>query len=134
MSKSYNNAIFFADSREEVERKVMGMFTDPQKLRKNDPGRPNICAVFSYHRLFTRDRDKVEQIDRDCRAGKLGCVECKRMMLEALDEFISPFRERREEVKGNLKKVEEIFHDGSIKARNMAQETMDEVRAAMNLK
>ncbi len=133
MSKSYNNAIFFADSREEVERKVMGMFTDPQKLRKNDPGRPNICAVFTYHRLFTRDKVKVEDIEKSCREGKLGCVECKRMVLKSLEEFLTPFRERREEVKRDLKKVEEIFLEGSARARSAAQETMEEVRSAMNL-
>ncbi len=134
MSKSYNNAIFFADTKEEVERKVMGMFTDPQKLRRNDPGRPNICAVFTYHRLFTGDREKVDQIERDCRAGKLGCVECKRMVIESLEGFLSPFRERRDEVKKDLRKVEEIFQEGSLRARNFALETMEEVRSAMNLK
>jgi len=134
MSKSYNNAIFFADGKEEVERKVMGMFTDPQKLRRNDPGRPNICAVFTYHRLFTGDREKVDQIEKDCRAGRLGCVECKKMVLESLEGFLRPFRERREEIRKDLGKVEEIFQEGSLRARGFAQETMEEVRSAMNLR
>jgi len=133
MSKSYNNAIYFSDTREEVEGKVMKMFTDPQKLRKNDPGRPSICPVFSYHRLFT-DPDKVEEIDRDCRSGKLGCVECKKLMAESLEAFLRPIREKREEIQGNIKKVEEIFIEGSISARNVALETMEEVRQAVNLK
>jgi tryptophanyl-tRNA synthetase len=134
MSKSYNNAIFFADTREEVETKVMKMFTDPQKLHKNDPGRPDICPVFMYHKLFTEDKDKVQQIDKDCRAGKLGCVECKRIMLEGLEGFLSPIREKRESIKRSLKEVEDTFSEGSIKARNKALETMEEVREAMNLK
>ncbi len=134
MSKSYNNAIFFADSKEEVQLKVMKMFTDPQKLRKNDPGRPEICPVFMYHKLFTKDTGRIEEIERDCRAGKLGCVDCKKMMLEGLEEFLEPFREKREEIKKNLKEVEEIFINGSVKARSFAAETMEEVREAMNLK
>ncbi len=134
MSKSYNNAVFFADSEEEVQRKVMKMFTDPQKLRKNDPGRPEICPVFMYHKLFTEDPKKVEQIEKDCRLGKLGCVECKRIMLEGLERFLSPIRERRREIEGRVKEVEEIFIEGSSKAREVARRTMEEVRQAMNLK
>ena len=133
MSKSYNNAIFFSDTQEEVEAKVMKMFTDPQKLRKNDPGRPSVCPVFSYHKLFT-DTQKVEEIDRDCRSGKLGCVECKKMMIASLEKFLEPIRERRKEIQNNIKKVEEIFIEGSVSARNVALETMEEVRMAVNLK
>jgi len=134
MSKSYNNAIFFGDTKEEVELKVMKMFTDPQKLRRNDPGRPEICPVFMYHKLFTKDKSKIEEIERDCRTGKLGCVDCKRQMLEGLEEFLEPFREKREEVKRNIKDVEEIFLEGSAKARSLATDTMEEVREVMNLK
>ncbi len=134
MSKSYNNAIFFADDKETVKLKVMKMFTDPQKLRKNDPGRPDVCPVFMYHKLFTENKDRVDQIEKDCRSGKLGCVECKGILLEGLETFLSPIREKREEIKKDVKKVEEIFIEGSIKARNVAQTTMEEVREAMNLK
>ena len=133
MSKSYNNAIFFADSCEEVERKVMGMFTDPQKLRKNDPGRPNICAVFSYHKLFTT-KEQTEVIEKNCIAGKLGCVECKRKVLESLEEFLSPIRDKREKIKKDIKKVREIFSEGSLRAEKEARETISEVRIAMNLR
>ncbi|NPA41258.1 MAG: tryptophan--tRNA ligase [Aquificae bacterium] len=134
MSKSYNNAIFFADTEEEVQKKVMKMFTDPQKLRKNDPGRPDICPVFMYHKLFTKDSDLIEQIDRDCRAGKLGCVECKRIMLQGLEEFLAPIRERRQTVERDIDKLIQIFEEGSQKAREKAKATMEEVRTAMNLK
>ena len=133
MSKSYNNAIYFADTEEEVQAKVMKMFTDPQKLRKNDPGRPNVCPVFSYHRLFTPP-EKVEEIDKECRSGALGCVDCKRIMIKSLEEFLKPIREKRNEIQKNIKKVEEIFIEGSISARNVALETMEEVRQAINLK
>ncbi len=133
MSKSYNNAIYFADTEEEVETKVMKMFTDPQKLRKNDPGRPNVCPVFSYHRLFT-PQDKVEEINGDCRSGALGCVDCKKIMIHSLEEFLKPIRERRHQIQKNIRKVEQIFIEGSISARNVALETMEQVRQAINLK
>jgi len=109
------------------------MFTDPQKLRKNDPGRPEICPVFMYHKIFTQE-EKVKEIERDCRSGKLGCVECKRTMLGGLEEFLSPIRERRRRIEGDIDKLEAVFIEGSIKARNVAIDTMEEVREAMNLK
>ena len=134
MSKSYNNAIFFADTEEEVQQKVMKMFTDPQKLRKNDPGRPDLCPVFMYHKIFTKDSERVEQINKDCRSGKLGCVECKRIMLGGLEEFLSPIRERRQKITSDIKELENVFLEGSLKARNVALETMEEVREAVNLR
>ncbi len=133
MSKSYNNAIYFGDSEGEVKTKVMKMFTDPQKLRKNDPGRPDICPVFMYHKLFTKDRGKLEDIDTRCRNGKLGCVECKGMMLESLEVFLSPIRERRATIEKDIDELQEVFEEGSKKAREIASSTMEEVRKAMNL-
>ncbi|MDQ7037945.1 MAG: tryptophan--tRNA ligase [Aquificota bacterium] len=133
MSKSFGNAIFFSDTREEVSTKVMKMFTDPQKLRKNDPGRPDICPVFSYHRIFS-EKGTVSAIDRDCRAGKLGCVDCKKMLLENLEAFLEPFREKRKEVEARVEDVEEIFEEGSARAREMARSTMEKVRDLMNLR
>ena len=133
MSKSYNNAIFFADTEQEVQQKVMKMFTDPQKLRKNDPGRPEICPVFMYHKLFTGDKGRIEEIENDCRSGKLGCVECKRIMLKGLEEFLGPLRERRKEVEKDIDEVRDIFLKGSEKARQVAISTMEEVRRSMNL-
>lgn len=133
MSKSYNNAIYFADSKNEVEQKVMRFFTDPQKLRKGDPGRPEICPVFMYHKLFTQD-EKILEIERDCRSGKLGCVECKRIMFEGLEKVLEPIREKRENLRKDMKHLEYIFDEGSEKARNIASKTLEEVREKMNLK
>jgi tryptophanyl-tRNA synthetase len=133
MSKSYDNAIYFADTRGEVEQKVMRFFTDPQKLRKGDPGRPEICPVFMYHRLFTQD-EKVLQIEQDCKSGKLGCVECKRIMFEGLESFLEPIRERREKLKQDIKHLEELFEEGSKKARQIAVKTIEEVQEKMNLR
>jgi tryptophanyl-tRNA synthetase len=133
MSKSYNNAIFFGDTSEEVRDKIMNMFTDPQKLRKNDPGRPDICSVFTYHKLFTGNTQEVEQIRQDCTSGKLGCVECKRRVIESLEGFISPFREQRQALLKRKDTIEEIFIEGSEKAREIALQTMEQVREAVNL-
>lgn len=132
MSKSYGNAIYFADSEEEVKKKVMSFFTDPQKLRKGDPGRPEICPVFMYHKLFT-PHEKLEEIERDCRSGKLGCVDCKKMMWEGLETFLKPIREKRREVEKSAHYVWDILTEGSRRARELAQRTLQEVREKMNL-
>ena len=132
MSKSYNNAIFFADTKEEVQQKVMRFFTDPQKLRKGDPGRPEICPVFSYHRIFSPQED-VNSIEEDCRSGALGCVECKRLMFLKLEEYLEPIREKRREVQSRIDELVDIFEEGSRKAQFIAKETMEEVRKKMNL-
>lgn len=132
MSKSYNNAIYFADSKEEVQQKVMKFFTDPQKLRKGDPGRPYLCPVFSYHKIFTNP-EQTKQIEADCKSGALGCVDCKRLMFEGLNAFLEPIREKRAQVEGSLKELKEIFLEGSEKARQTATQTLEEVREKMKL-
>jgi tryptophanyl-tRNA synthetase len=132
MSKSYNNAIYFADSKEEVQQKVMKFFTDPQKLRKGDPGRPHLCPVFFYHKIFTSP-EQTKQIEADCKSGALGCVDCKRLMFEGLNAFLEPIRERRAQVEGSLKELKDIFLEGSEKARQTARQTLEEVREKMRL-
>jgi len=132
MSKSYNNAIFFADGKEEVRQKVMKFFTDPQKLRKGDPGRPHICPVFFYHRLFTNS-EKTQQIEVDCMSGTLGCVDCKKIMFESLESFLEPIREKRLEVEKSIKDIKEVFMEGSQRARQIARQTLEEVKEKMKL-
>ncbi len=127
MSKSYNNAIYFADSEEELKKKVMSFYTDPQKLRKGDPGRPEICPVFFYHKIFSPS-ERTEEIERDCRSGKLGCVDCKKMMFEGLEAFLKPLREKRQEVAKDRELIIQILQEGSERARQIARETMEEVR------
>ncbi len=127
MSKSYNNAIYFADTKEELQRKVMGFFTDPQKLRKGDPGRPELCPVFFYHKIFTT-WEKVEEIEEDCKRGKLGCVDCKREMLKNLELFLEPLREKRQEYAKDRALLRDIIKEGSEKAKSIASKTMEEVR------
>jgi tryptophanyl-tRNA synthetase len=120
-------------TKEEVEKKVMKMFTDPQKLRKNDPGRPEICPVFAWHKLFTKEKELIDNIERDCKSGKLGCVECKRILLGHVEAFLEPIRERRKELERRIDEIENSFYANSEKAREIAKSTMEEVREAMNL-
>ncbi len=127
MSKSYNNAIYFADSEEEVKKKVMSFYTDPQKLRRGDPGRPEICPVFFYHKIFSPS-ERTQEIERECKSGKLGCVDCKKNMLEGLEAFLKPIREKREQVAKDRELLIHILEEGSEKARQIAKETMEEVR------
>ena len=134
MSKSYNNAIFLSDKAETVARKVSTMITDPQRIRRNDPGDPDVCNVFEFHKLYT-DPYKVAAIDPDCRSAKIGCVECKKIMARNLNAALDPIRERRHYYEERPGEVEDIITDGSDRAREEARKTMDQglVRAAMKL-
>ena len=132
MSKSYNNAIFLTDTDEEIRQKVGQMITDPQRARRNDPGNPDICNVFSFHEIYT-DREIVEKINKECRAADIGCVECKKLMGEGLVKGLEPVRARRKELESDFKKVKEIVAEGNIRARAIAEKTMEEVREAVKI-
>ena len=132
MSKSYNNAIFLTDSKEEVEKKVGQMITDPQRARRNDPGNPEVCNVFSFHEMYTPG-ETVHQIDRDCRTAALGCVDCKNNMADRLNEALDPIREKRKNLELNIDRVKNIIEQGNTKARVIAQNTMTEVREAVKI-
>jgi len=132
MSKSYRNCIYLSDSEEDVNKKVMSMVTDPARVRKIDPGNPEVCSVNAYHRIFSPAQLRQE-IEEACRKGKIGCVECKRMLVENLNAFLQPIRERRTFHLKNKKALLEVFEEGSRKARNIASQTMEEVRQALNL-
>jgi tryptophanyl-tRNA synthetase len=132
MSKSYNNTIALSEPRETLEKKVLSMKTDPQRLKKTDPGRPEICNVFSYHKYFT-DSQEVDKIQVKCRNAEIGCVECKRILFENIDRFLSPIREKRKECEENIGYVEKIIITGTQKAKEAAKENMKNVRNAMGL-
>ncbi len=131
MSKSLDNAILLSDSADEVKKKMKKAVTDPQKIRKGDPGRPDICLVFLYHQKF--NEAEVEEIRRGCESGALGCVDCKMRAAEKVNEFLAPFRERRERYEGNQDELEKILNDGEERARAAAQKTMAEVHEAMKM-
>jgi tryptophanyl-tRNA synthetase len=131
MSKSVGNTILLSDPSEEVKRKVMLTVTDPLKVRRGDPGRPEVCTVFTYHQKFTGS--DVEEIEKGCRSGHLGCVECKQRLAGCLIQTFEPFRERRAAIEATSGYVREVLQHGAERARATAQQTMAEVREAMGL-
>jgi tryptophanyl-tRNA synthetase len=132
MGKSLNNHIELAATPEETQKRVMQMVTDPARLRRNDPGDPDVCNVFSMHKIFS-SAEEVEMINRDCRTAALGCVDCKKLFAKNLNRDLEPFRARRAEIAANPQQVWDILHDGASRARAIAEETMKEVRAALQL-
>ncbi len=131
MSKSLNNAILLSDSPDEVTKKMRKAVTDPQKIRKGDPGRPDLCLVFMYHQKFNPGEE--QEIRRGCESGQLGCVDCKLRAAERINEFLHPFRERRKRYESTPEEVKRILTDGEDRARSAARKTMAEVHQAMKM-
>ncbi len=132
MSKSYGNAIFLSDSPDEIRKKVSRMITDPQRARRSDPGNPDVCNVYDFHKLYT-DPEMVKEIDQQCRTAGIGCVECKQKMAEGLIEALAPIRKRRAYYEQRPELVQQIMVEGSNKARIKARETMELVREAVKI-
>jgi tryptophanyl-tRNA synthetase len=130
MSKSLDNAIGIRDDEATVRATVRSYITDPQKLRRGDPGRPEICPVFALHQKFSPI--EVERIEATCRTGELGCVDCKGMLADNLVAAFAPFRERRIELARRPEVVAEVLEAGAAKARPVAQATLAAVRSAMH--
>jgi tryptophanyl-tRNA synthetase len=133
MSKSYGNAIDLADDAETVRKKVMQMYTDPKRIRADIPGTVEGNPVFMYHDAFNPDVAEVEDLKSRYREGKVGDVEVKKKLAAALNTFMDPIRARRAEVLAKPETLREILHEGSRKARGIAQETMERVRSAVKL-
>lgn len=132
MSKSYGNAIYISDPPEVVSKKVAGMMTDPARKRRTDPGNPDVCPVFDFHKIFSPP-EVVERVNRECRTAEIGCVECKKLMAGYLNQRLDPIRDRRRSLERDPQHVWNILEEGTAKARSVAQATMGEVRSAMNL-
>lgn len=132
MSKSYGNAIELADPPEVIQEKCRQMFTDPQRIRRQDPGRPEVCNLYQFHRLLSPP-ELQERVARECRAAEIGCVEDKGLIAEVIIEYLAPIRRRREELLRDRGTLLEIMHEGSRKARERAQETLELVRRAMKM-
>jgi tryptophanyl-tRNA synthetase len=132
MSKSLNNHIELASTPEETRKRVMMMVTDPNRMKRTDPGNPDICNVFSMHKIFTSEED-VAMINTECRRAGIGCVDCKKRFAENLNKSLQPFRERRTELAADPNYVTDVLHDGANRARSIARLTMDEVRDAVQL-
>ena len=134
MSKSYGNTINLSDDAKTVEQKVRQMYTDPKRIRADIPGTVEGNPVFMYHDAFNPDTAEVEDLKTRYRAGKVGDVEVKTKLARALNAHLDPIRARRADLVANPKRLEEILHEGSKKARAVAAETMERVRAAVKLK
>lgn len=132
MSKSYHNAIYLSDPPEAIMETVSKMITDPQRARRSDPGNPDICNVFAFHKLYS-DKSTISTINEECRSAKIGCVECKKIMAENLINALAPIREKNLYFTDHPEIVDDIIAAGEKKAGHVAKNTLEEVRAAINL-
>ena len=132
MGKSLGNAIYLSDSEEEIRKKVMSAVTDPNRIKKDDLGNPDICMVAYYHNLFTPKED-VKTVCEECRAGKRGCVACKKQLAENIIQYLKPIREKRIYYEEHPELVDKYLKEGTEKARKTAKETMKKVKKAMKL-
>jgi tryptophanyl-tRNA synthetase len=132
MGKSLNNHIELATTPEVTIKRVKEMVTDPARLRRTDPGNPDICNVFTMHKLFSQ-QEEVDMINVECRKAGIGCVDCKLRFANNLNSHLEPFRAKRAELAADPNKIQDILHDGANRARAIAEQTMVEVREAMQL-
>ena len=132
MGKSLGNAIYLSDSPEEITKKVMGAVTDPNRIRKDDKGNPDICMVAYYHNLFTK-KDDCKKVCEECKAGARGCVACKKELAKNIIDFLEPIREKRKYYEERPELVDELLINGTEKARKTAKETIKKVKKAMRL-
>lgn len=131
MSKSLGNTILLSDDPETVKQKMKKAAIDPNKIKKDTPGNPDVCTVFSYHKKF--NADNINEIDSDCRGGAIGCFDCKMKCAAKISEFLSPIIEKRNYFESRVEEVKDILDDGEKRGRQVAKHTMDEVHEKMKL-
>ena len=132
MGKSLGNAIYLADSEETINKKIMGALTDTNKIKKDDPANPEVCMVYYYHKLVN-NKENINKICSECKEGQRGCVQCKKELIEAMNTFLKPIREKRKYYDDNPEEVDKILKEGTEKAREKAKETIKEVKKAMKI-
>jgi tryptophanyl-tRNA synthetase len=132
MSKSYGNTILLTDPEPAVRQKLKTMVTDPARVRRSDPGNPDVCPVGDLHKIFS-DKATIAKVDQGCRSAGIGCIECKSWAADALVRLLNPMQERRKKFEENPRLAWDILEAGSERARKSAGETMDTVRAAMGM-
>ena len=130
MGKSLGNAIYLSDTPEEITRKVMSAVTDPKRIKKDDLGNPDVCMVYYYHKLFS-SKEEQEQICKECKEGKRGCVACKKQLANNIINYLAPVREKRAYYEARPELIDDILAEGTKKARETAKETMKKVKKAM---
>lgn len=131
MSKSYGNDILMADDAETTHKRVRMFITDPQKIRRGDPGRPEICPVFTMQHVY--NKPETPEIETDCRSGALGCVDCKTRLAASMNTALAPMRARRAELDRDPAILDDVLRDGAQRARAVTERTMEDVRRAMQL-
>jgi tryptophanyl-tRNA synthetase len=132
MSKSYDNSIYLSDRGKELHQKVASMFTDPQRMRKKDPGNPDICNVFTFHGLYSPE-GTVAEINQACRIAGIGCIDCKKMLASRIEESLAPVHERMDYYLNHLQEIHDMIADGNSRASTIARQTMEEVREAIKI-
>ncbi|KFN39983.1 tryptophan--tRNA ligase, partial [Smithella sp. F21] len=132
MSKSYENSIYLSDRGKELSQKVASMFTDPQRMRKKDPGDPDICNVFTFHGLYSSAED-VAEINQACRVAGIGCIDCKKMLAARVEEALAPVHERMDYYQRNVQEIYDIIANGNKQATAIARATLAEVRDAVKI-
>ena len=131
MSKSLNNAIYLSDSYEEVSKKVMSAVTDKNKIKKDDPANPDVCMVYYYHKLI--GSENLDDICKECKKGKRGCVQCKRELIDEMMKMLKPIQEKRKYYENHPEEVEKILKDGTKAAKLKAESVMKRIRKSMEL-
>lgn len=131
MSKSYGNTIPFGAGPEEMWERIRMMTTDPQRIKKTDPGHPEVCIVYAFHKVF--NPEEYEEIGARCRAGEIGCVECKKRLAEKMNALLADIHTKREELSKKPEYIKEVLDYGAQRARKEAEKTMAEVKTAMNV-
>lgn len=132
MSKSLNNHIEISATPEETQKRVMTMVTDPARKLRSDPGNPDVCNVYSMHKMFS-SREEIDMVNVECRRAGIGCVDCKKLLAKNMNQYFEPLREKRAELSQHPERIWDILEDGAGRARAIAAQTMQEVRAAIGL-
>ncbi len=132
MSKSYQNAVYLSDPEPVVREKLKTMKTDPARVRRSDPGNPEVCPVFSYHKIFS-EIGVIDRVNTECRTAAIGCIDCKALVADRMVNRLEPVWEERAKWSGHPRKIESVAAEGSEKARRVAGKTLEEVREAMSL-
>ncbi len=133
MSKTYNNAIFLSDGEKEVSKKVKSMLTDPARARREDPGDPDVCNLYPFHKIYS-PKAMQDEIASDCKTAKIGCGDCKKMLSETMLVGMKPMMEKRRDILTRPDEVKEILRAGTIKAHALAKSTLEQAKQAMKLK
>jgi len=132
MSKSYNNTINLSDSEPVVRQKLKTMITDPARVKRTDPGNPDLCPVYDFHKIYSQ-APVLERVNRECRTAEIGCIDCKKLVADAMVEKLKPIWENRAKLTAKPDQVEEIVQEGSRRASKVAHQTLEEVKEAMKM-